>query len=74
MDEILCLEKFEGADLKYRSTVAFSSFCPKILKEDNLGPTFKSFFLQETLHFGKLKELKSSMAIDFSSSSLKIAK
>ena len=74
MNEIFCSEKFEGVDVKYYSKVAFLSFCLKLPKKDNFGPTFKSFFFQEILHFGKLKVLKSSMTTDFSSSGIKIAK
>ena len=29
LDEILCWEKFEGADVKYHSTVVFSSSSPE---------------------------------------------
>ena len=38
------MEKFEGADVKYHSTVALLRSCPKMLKQDNFSPTFKSFF------------------------------
>ena len=40
LDEILCLKKFEGTAVKYHSTVVFSSFSPKIPKQDKLRPTF----------------------------------
>ena len=43
--------------------------------EDNFCPTIKKkFFLEEIFYFDKLKVLKSSMTIVFSSSCLKIAK
>ena len=41
MDEILCLEKFEGADVKHHSTVVFPSSSPKMPKRDKFGPTFR---------------------------------
>ena len=80
MDETLCLEIFEGADVKHHGTVVFSSsflvFFPaqKYVNKTNLGLNLKNYFLQEILHFDKLKVVKSSMTIVFSSSSLKIAK
>ena len=70
----MCLEKFEGADVKYNSTVAFSSSSPKTPKQNVFEPTLKKPFLKEILHFGKLKVLKSSKTIASSISSLKIAK
>ena len=74
MEKKLCLERLEGGDVKCRSTVGFSSSGPKIPKEENFGPTFKKVYLQEIIHFDKLKVLKSNMAIVFSNFSLKMAK
>ena len=44
----MCLKQFEGADVKYHSTVAVSSSSPKLPKENNFGPTFNFFFFRKT--------------------------
>ena len=54
MDEILCSEKFESADVKYHSTVVFPSTSPKIPISDKFYSKFKKVFLQEVLHSDKL--------------------
>ena len=55
MDEILCLEKFEGADVKYHSTVVFSSSSPKIPKQDKFGPKFKKLFFARNITFWQIE-------------------
>ena len=65
MDEILYLEKFEDADVKYCSKIAFSSSYRKLPKLDKFRLTFKKDFLQEILHFDKLMALRLSMTIVF---------
>ena len=54
MDEILCLEKFESADVKYHSTIVFLSSRPKIPQSDKFDSKFKKVVLQEVLHSDKL--------------------
>ena len=49
--ETLCLEKNEGADIKYHSTVAFSSSTPKIPIKDNFGPIYKKVFFARKITF-----------------------
>ena len=56
MDEILFLEKFEGADVKYHSTVVFSNSSPKIPKCDNFGHKFKKFFLARNITFWQIED------------------
>ena len=73
MDESLCLETFESADVKYHSTVVFPSSSPKIPKSDKLDSKFKKVVLQEVLHSDKLNA-KVKHDNSFSNCSLKIVK
>ena len=66
MYEILCLEKFEGDDIKYHSTVAFSSYCTKIqvLAEKDPNKVFagqSSSYLHEALYELKFTSLKTNL-------------
>ena len=72
--EMLCFEKFEGADLKYHSTVVVSKSSPKYPNKINLFLNLKKFFFARNITFEKLEVVKSSLRIVFSSSSLKTAR
>ena len=73
MDEILCLEKFEGADVTDHSAVVFSNSSPEIPKLDKSGSKFKKKIFKKYYILTNWM-VKSSMTIVFSSCTLKIDK
>ena len=69
--QILCLEKFKGADVKCHSGIAFSSSYPN---KTILVLHLKTFFFSRNITFWQTEGAEVTHDNSFSSSSLKIAK